>query len=116
MNKEIVVKYLMAISDNRRGTNEQLQLIAQKYRTGYLALSFLCANGEPFDNVTLAFPDVSAPADSVFIKNYSSGEGNVELLISHGVIESEVVASVRSGYVTVNAYQLSQTILQKLAN
>lgn len=95
--------------DTRYGNTEELELQVHVYAMGEaVALqSVIKETGEPFARYTLNVGG-GLPGGTIAIKNYSEGEGAVEVLQGNGVIQGEPVSFVMSGFVTVPVYEMTE--------
>ena len=71
-------------------------------------------DGERIATATVNLPmSAELPDNVVFIKDYSGNEGMVETLRNHYIIEEgEEWLSVKSGFVTISAYMLTEDALK----
>jgi len=70
--------------------------------------------GEPVATATVNLADVRIPDNCVFVKDYSENEGMLDTLYNHGIVESGAIVEVKSGYVFISAYRLTQEAINNL--
>ena len=66
---------------------------------------------EPIATATVNMVNEPCEDDEVFIKNYSENEGMTDALIDAEIIKKESTGFVRSGYVLIFKYKLTEKIL-----
>jgi hypothetical protein len=69
---------------------------------------------ESIATCTVNLPDVETEPDEVFIKDYSKNEGMIDCLIDNNVIKYEPVQTVKSGYVEISSYKLTDFAIKNL--
>lgn len=87
-----------------------------KYDNGRIALLLNDEfDGQPIATASVNMADVeTAYPDEIFIKEYSENEGMTEALIGAGVINPDPVQTVRTGFVIVKSYKLTEEAYEYL--
>lgn len=111
--------------DRRRGFPQQVELVAQRYTSGGIALELYTVpqDGDEFpfpeawSRVTVNVPESAyLPEGAVFIKDYAENEGMAAMLKRVGVIEGEPITYAQAGFSLVEAYRLTAAALECVAS
>lgn len=101
----------IVITDDRQGRNQRVQLVFGTYLTpdGNPALSAVTDDElqEPWATYSTN-PGGKLLPGKIAIKDWSEGEGVPELLIREGIIEPVEAGMVRSGYVIISIFTLTE--------
>ena len=62
----------------------------------------------PIATASINLPDEELDEDAVFVKEYSENAGMVKTLQDANVITNEIVKTANSGFVTIDAYRMSE--------
>lgn len=106
----------MIVIDNRFSRLGPTECVTEfaRYRNGQLNLQlYTRQTGEPWLTASVALNNEELPEGCMFVKNYSENEGVVSMLFNAGVIEVEPVKTVRSGFVEISAYRLTEAALNE---
>lgn len=97
------------IEDARFGNTKLVEISTGTYGGQRLAIeSFIETEhgSEPFARYTVNLGG-GTPEQHVYVKNWSEGEGNEEVLLAAGIIEGEPIMYTPSGHVSVPLYRVT---------
>lgn len=97
------------IHDPRFGNEKPVKISTGCYSSGSLAIAGLVETEygeEPFATYTVNLGG-GVPAQHVYVKNWSEGEGAEEILLEAGIIEGEPVMYTQSGFVAIPLYKVT---------
>lgn len=84
-------------------------LVPGQYSNGRKAISLQDINNhEPITTGSVNIVDIPCPDDCMFIKDYSENEGMANALITAGFIDPVVLNTVKSGWVDISLYQITE--------
>lgn len=92
---------------SKYGTYPNCYFRVGKYLNGNLAIEIWSNEEGPIVKVTIN-PDIKIPKGYIAIKNYSENEGMVEWLQSTGIIVDEPTQIIRSGFIEIPVYALTE--------
>lgn len=104
----------MIVIDNRFSRSAATECVTEfdRYRNGQLNLQlYTKETAEPWLTASVAVAGEDLPEGCMFVKDYSENQGVVSMLFNAGVIEAEPVKTVRSGFVEISAYRLTEAAL-----
>ena len=97
---------------SKYGTYQNCVFVKGKYENGNLALQIISNEEGPITTVTIN-PGQKIPSSYIAIKNYSENEGMVEFLQSLGIIGTNIICIIPSGYVEIPVFEFNEIILEK---
>lgn len=92
--------------ESKYGTYDDCMFMTGYYENGNLGVEIWSNGKGPVTKVTVN-PDLRLPKDTIAVKNYSENEGTLEWLKSMDIIEKNPVGEVRSDWVTIPVYKLT---------
>lgn len=88
------------------GIYENCYFETGRYENGNLAVKIMSNTEGPIAVVTVN-PDIRLRDDAIAVKNYSENEGMSEWLAKKGLIELDPVDVIRTGFVEIPVYWLT---------
>lgn len=93
--------------------NTKLNVTITKYAgNNNTAIMLVNDEGETFSVASVNVRQL--PSHLVAIKNYSEGSGIEKSLIEGGIIKNEIVNQIRSGFVEIPIYELTENVIKQL--
>lgn len=100
------------------GARTKVELHAEQYGNGRLALHFMCDDEgdlKTFGTATVNMPDEECPDGEIWVKDWTVNEDwALKTLLDNEIIQPLVTAVVPTGYVNVKRYKLTASFVTKL--